>query len=381
MSHTQDKAAADVMTRARISLLLDEPFFGALAMRLILVQNPNIPTLCVDGKTMQYNPGFVKSLTSSLVKSACAHEVLHCVHHHCGDALKSRIGGRNPRKWNWACDYVVNAQLKDAGFELGSNWLHDPQYAGMGAEQIYSMIPEPPPNAGPAGDDPTQPGPLDEVLSPSADPKDVDENVHEWKIATKQAAAAAKGVGKLHGSLDQFVEKLFHNKIDWRQELRRFVTETSKGDYSYARMNRHMQAAGFFLPGLHSESMGPIVIASDESGSVGLDIMAAFGAEITAIHQDLRPPKITLMHFAVEVGKIEEFGPDDEFVLKRYTNGGTSFVDAIKRAEEMDVPPICMIFLTDLEGRFPANPPPFPVLWVTIVEHEAPFGEVLFLEL
>ena len=44
MPYTQDKAAAVVMTRARIALLLDEPFFGALAMRLNLIQNPNIPT-------------------------------------------------------------------------------------------------------------------------------------------------------------------------------------------------------------------------------------------------------------------------------------------------------------------------------------------------
>lgn len=381
MSHTQDKAASDVMARARIALLLDEPFFGALAMRLNLIQNPNIQTLNVNGKDMNYNPDFVKSLSSSLVKSGFGHEVLHCVHHHCGDPKSSRMGSRNPRKWNWACDYVVNAQLKDAGFEISPSWLYDPKYAGMSAEQVYDLIPDPPADeTGPMGDG-SQPGPLDDVLPSDPDPIKAEENAQEWKLATMQAAAAAKGVGKLHGSLDQFVEKLFHNKIDWRQELRRFVTETSKADYTYARMNRHMQAAGFFLPGLHSESMGPIVIASDESGSIDVSIMAAFGAEVAAIHQDLRPPKLTLMHFAVRVGHVEEFGPDDEFVLKRHVSGGTSFVHAIELAEQMETPPVCMVFLTDMEGRFPDVAPSFPVLWVTIRKHTAPFGDVLFLEL
>lgn len=387
MSHVKDEAAANIMTRARIALLIDQPFFGQLSMRLQLIQNPNIRTLNVDGKTMNYSPSFVKSLTSSLAKSACAHEVLHCVLHHCGDTKTSRMGTRNPRKWNWACDYVVNAQLKAAGFELGQGWLYDPQYDGMSAEQVYDMIPMPPDDGtgqsvtGPGSGNPGTPGPLDEVLQNGTDPAQVAEETQEWKVATMQAAAAAKGMGKLHGSLEQFVEKLFHSKIDWRQELRRFVTEMSKADYSFSRMNRHMQAAGFFLPGLHSEAMGSVVIASDESGSVDLKVMAAFGAEIGAIHQDLRPPKITLMHFDSRVGKIEEFGPDDYFELKRYCGGGTSFVHAIELAEQMVPPPVCMIFLTDMEGQFPKNPPPFPVLWVTIVEHEAPFGEVLFLEM
>jgi predicted metal-dependent peptidase len=143
-----------------------------------------------------------------------------------------------------------------------------------------------------------------------------------------------------------------------------------------------MQAAGYFLPGLYSEEMGPIFIASDESGSVSQKVVEAFAAEIAAIQEDLRPEKIVLAHFAVNVAKIEEFGPDDHFEMKRFANGGTDFRPVMHKAERMATQPCAMVYLTDLYGPFPETPPGFPVLWVSITpDNIAPFGETLHIDL
>lgn len=375
-----NKAAHEKITKARTALLIDAPFFGTLAMRLELVQNPDIPTARVDGKVFEYNPDFImkKENDGDITKSIVAHEVMHCVLEHCG------AGGRginlNPEKWNWACDYVDNDMLVQAGMKLGEGWLHDVQFRGKTAEQIYTMIPDPPPNNGGAPGK-GNPGPLDQLKKGVADPAMQQAQAHEWRVATNQAAAAAKAAGKLHESMEKFIEKMNQPKVDWREQLREFITRVAKNDFSWARPNRKMLAQGFWLPGLYSEEMGPLDIASDESGSVSDKIVAAFAAEITAIKEDLRPEKIRLHHFAVEVAKTEEIGPDEPFEMRRFADGGTDFRPVMRKAEHSTPLPCAMVYLTDLEGPFPKDPPPFPVLWVSTTKLTAPFGETIHITL
>jgi predicted metal-dependent peptidase len=372
---TIDQPAFVKMTKARTGLLIDQPFFGSLAMRLKLIEEPGIKTLNVDGSIVRYNPTFINSLTSDLAKSALAHEVMHCVLEHCG--ASGRGINLDPKKWNYAADYAVNDILKKSGFVLGDGWLWDAQYSGMSAEHIYKLIPTPPPDN---GGGPGTGSPQDEVLPGSSDPSTQAQQAADWKLATAQAAQAAKAVGKLSQPLEQFVDKLQKNKVDWKAELRHFLVQAAKNDYAWQRPNRKMLAAGFVLPGLYSESMGQLVIASDESGSVDKAITAAFAAEINAIKEDLRPEKITLQHFDTQVVKVEEFGPDDEFEMKRFAYGGTCFREPIRVASEMEQAPMCMIILTDLYGPFPDTAPEFPVLWVCINELKAPFGTTLHIE-
>ena len=388
-----NKQAHDKITKARTTLLIDQPFFGTLAMRLTLVQDSTIRTLNVDGKTMRYNPDFVNTLPNDICCAAMGHEVMHCVLEHCG--ANGRGINLNPEKWNWACDYVVNDMLVQSGFKLGDGWLHDVQYRGKTAEQIYTMIPDPPPGnnsiqsgGGQGGSAQSMTkakgnfGPLDQVLPGPTDPAMQQAQAAEWHVAASQAAASAKAAGKLHESMKQFIEKANKNKVDWREQLRRFVMNVAKNDYSWQRLNRKMQAAGHFLPGLYSEEMGPIFIASDESGSVSQHVVEAFAAEIAAIKEDLRPEKIVLAHFAVNVAKVEKFGPDDVFEMKRFANGGTDFRPVMRIAEEMTTQPCAMVYLTDLYGPFPHTPPDFPVLWVSITpDLVAPFGETLHITL
>lgn len=380
MTQQRDQKALDALTKARTALIIDQPFFGTLAMRLKLVEDRGIGTLATEGKHIIYNPDFINSLPQKIVQSALAHEVFHCVLDHVG--ATGRGIGLNPEKWNWAADYVTNDMLVQAGLELGEGWLHDPQYRGMTAEQIYKMIPNPPSNGGGGGaPNKNNPGPIDQLQAGSPDPAMQQMQAVEWKVAATQAANAAKAVGKLHGSLEAFVDKLNQSKVDWREQLRRFIQTAAKNDYSWQRLNRKMQAAGYHLPGLYSEEMGRLVVASDESGSISDKIRAAFGAEVNAIKEDLRPEKLTLAHFAVDVGKVEEFGPDDPFEMKTYCYGGTDFRPVMDFASNLAPQPLCMVYLTDLYGPFPDVPPDFPVLWVSITpDLEAPFGETIYID-
>ena len=57
-SHT---TTAQKLTRARVQLLLGQPFFGTLSLRLKLIPG-SLPTMATDGSRIVYNPAFVDEL-------------------------------------------------------------------------------------------------------------------------------------------------------------------------------------------------------------------------------------------------------------------------------------------------------------------------------
>ena len=132
--------AENKVRKARTQLVLDEPFFGSLALKLKILEDQSCSTAWVDGTTLGYNPDFVNNLPYKHLVGLIAHEVMHCVgcHH-------ARRGDRDHGRWNEAADHAINQILHDAGFELPEGGLMDDQYKGMDADSIYNMMPTPPP--------------------------------------------------------------------------------------------------------------------------------------------------------------------------------------------------------------------------------------------
>ena len=354
------------LTRARTSLIIDQPFFGELAIRLKLVEREDIPTLAVDGKHIFYNPKFVETLSPALTIAAVGHETGHCVYDHI-----SRRGGRNPRKWNMAGDYVINAMLKDAGFTIGDTWLFNSAYAGMSSDEIYNLLPE--------QDGPSEPGPLDEIMD--GDPNEAETMATEWKIAVVQAAQSAKACGKLPASMQRFVDELVSPKVDWRDQLRRFITEVSKNDYSWARPNRRFIPQGFILPGLYSESMGLLVNGIDTSGSIDQATLTAFGSEIIAARNATDPDGLVNIYCDAHVAHVDTYSRGDEIAFELHGGGGTDFRPPFAYIEEFGLKPACFVYLTDGYGPFPETPPPYPVLWCMTTDVVPPWGEVVRIEI
>jgi predicted metal-dependent peptidase len=121
--------------KARTKLLLDHPFFGTLLFRLGARARSSIATMATDGVSLYFNPEFVDSLSTAESIGIPAHETMHpALQHH------TRRGGREPKRWNMACDYAINPLLIDAGLTLPKNVLFDDRFRGMSAERIYSLL-------------------------------------------------------------------------------------------------------------------------------------------------------------------------------------------------------------------------------------------------
>jgi predicted metal-dependent peptidase len=129
---TAERKLASAMT----SLWLDHPFFASLTARLPLKAAPSVTdTMATDAAYIYYAPRFVEDADEAELAGVLAHEGLHVGNGHC-----HRRNGREQELWGEACDYAINALLRRAGVRLPADGLHDPEFEGMAAEEIYRAL-------------------------------------------------------------------------------------------------------------------------------------------------------------------------------------------------------------------------------------------------
>ena len=376
--------AAQKMIKARANLVMAHPFFGTLALRLKMVEDPSIETASCDGTSIRYNPKFVDKLSLSKVQGLIAHEVMHpaFLHH-------TRRGSRDKKKWNIACDYAINTILHNAGFDLPEGRYLDPAYNGMTAEHIYTLLPDDPNDGNGNGqqdsNDPGGDGGVDDSPNSQNGGGSQSQQNHEeaeWKVAVAQAAHVAKQTGHLPGDIERMIEELFEPVLPWRSILRRFMTEKRNDDFSWKRGNRRFIAQGLYLPSrLSDDAMGEIVVVIDTSGSISQKELTEFGSEIKSIVDEVRPSKVRVIYCDSRIAHIDEFGPDDDLQFAAHGGGGTDFRPPFRWLEENQIVPRALVYLTDGYGPFPEQEPDFPVMWA-INNHDVtpPHGEHLILE-
>lgn len=369
----------DRMIAARTALLLGNPFFGALALGLRLQEDPTCPTAWVDGRTLGFNPKFISGLTHAQATALVAHEVMHCAQGH-----PWRRDDRQFLPFNIACDKVINSTLKEAGFTLPPQayYAEGPE-EGQSAEWIYARFPVQEVGSSGQGDGEEGTGdPLGEVRDAPTAAKDgdgKDEDVPteaDWQQATKQAAMAAKAQGKLPGSLARFADQVTQPKVDWKSALRRFVQERGKSDYTWSKPNRRFIGMGLYLPELESHELGEIAIAVDTSGSIDNVALAAAKAEVTAVIDECKPSAVTVYYADAAIAQADRFERGDMLDWRPKGGGGTDFRPVFKACEDAEVQPLCIIYISDLQGTF-GEPPDIPTVWVTDGPSLAPFGETL----
>lgn len=376
-------AAETRMTRARTALVLDHPWFGALALRLRVEPDPAATsTMATNGTMLKYSPAWVEAQTDAELRGVYAHEVLHCALLH-----PYRMGSRDPRRWNEAADYAVNPLLVAAGFKLPAGSLIDRAYNGMSAEQIYSALQQAPaPEQPGAGYSQPRAGEVEAAPQPAAGSPDGtpetdgphDYTAADWQIATEQASMVAKRAGHLPGDADRAARAGRQPVIDWRAVLREFVAAAVPTDYSWARPNRRYIAAGLYLPGIVREGTPRIAVAVDTSGSVSAAMLDTFASEITGIAQECRPESIDVIYHDARIQHHESFTADDMIELHPRGGGGTDFNPVLTEVRDSAEPYAAVLMFTDLDGPATIDPG-IPVLWITPAHcnRRAPFGQIV----
>lgn len=407
------------LVHARIQLLLSQPFFGSLCLRLKMEEG-EVPTMATDGRRIVYNPEFAKQLSAAELEAVLAHEVMHCaLAHHC------RRGQRDSRLWNRAADLAINPLLIGNGFRLPTGALIDGAFSGMSAEEIYAELkrkedgdrggsgegaassilgngksdPAPQAPRGTACDSSavgvaaaetnatTGKGSFGEVVDA------VDENgqrasgtekleqQREWSVAAEQAQRSAAAWGRKPAGVERQLKQSRSTTLDWRAILRDFISAQAPQDYRWSPPNPRYVAAGLYLPSVQKTGLGEIVVGIDTSGSVRSAELERFVAEISAIAEEVQPERVHVVCADAAVQAAYEFAAGEPITIEAVGGGGTDFRPIFRWVEEKGIAPACLIYLTDLRCRWFPTGVEYPVLWVTNSKREAPLGETVRVQL
>ena len=359
------------LDKAKTQLVRHHAFFATILMSIPLVEDDTSPTAWTDGTRIGVNPKFIESLDVEEIMFVLAHEVMHIAMMH-----PWRREGREPRKWNYAADYAENQVLVDAGFKMVEGGLLDAQYQDMHAEKIYAALPESKDGDGQGngqGD-----GFRDELRDAPGDAASTAQSEAKAQSVIAQAAKVAQMAGQLPGALKKLVDEALAPVVNWREELRRFMTAVLKDDQSWARGQRRFMAQGLYLPTLYNEGMGEVVVGIDTSGSVW-DQLPAFLSEVSAICAECRPEKIHVIYCDMEVNRHDEFDAGDEISPEVCGGGGTDLRRLFAYVNERNIDPKVLIFCTDGETPYDQAPPDYAVIWAVTGDVTPPWGDVVRL--
>ena len=393
----------DRIVQARVDFLMDNPFFGQLAVRLNLIEADDwCPTMAVDGYNMYYSTEFVNGMTDDELKFVVAHEVMHCVYRHF-----LRRESRNPRLWNCAGDYVINLELKDSkigtmpkassmpGYEkdkdqyaklgVGPNdpgGLIDEKFRDMPTEEVYDIIFEDAKNGGKhaselmnsmdihidlgqgngkgngeEGNNGDDDGDKDgngssKVKLSDEDVKRLEDELKKAVIdAVKSAEELGGGAGKIPAGARRLVKEWTESKVDWREYLNNTVLSTVKSDYTWSRSSRKGRDQGIYLPGMDNEQRVEVHVAIDTSGSISATDIRDFLGEVKGIMDQFVDYRVTAWCFDTQTYTVWEFTPDNEDELENFEpegGGGTFFECNWDMMKAEGIVPSTFIMFTDL---------------------------------
>lgn len=410
------------------NLVMTEPFYASLALQLAITESHGeTSTMATDGTRMFYHPDFIAACKDRELRTPVVEEVLHNAMGHRHRAPEAA----DWETWNRACDQEIRWMLVEENekaaqrheaepfpFPFPEKSLPDPQYRGMAAEAVYGRMmaekdaqrqqPEgqgqgegtgeglntpgqgqkpsqgqPGQSGGQLPPQPGEDGSWGEFQKPTGSQSERQQEKEQWQQATLQAARLAKGRGNLPSAIAKLVEEIIQPKTDWRQLLRDFMTEITNADWCWSRPNLRYAHTEFILPSLRSEKLGKVFFATDTSGSIFSepDILAAFQGAKQQVLDELTPTALVDIMCDAEIQKVTEYTPGDVIDKETPGGGGTDFRPVFDHLEKEEETPLCLIFLTDLDGTFPEQDPGYPVLWVTWEKpREVPFGTVVKME-
>ena len=347
-------------------------------------------TAYTDGVNKKYSKPFLETIDSEpKLRGLVLHENLHV-------ALKQIPRGKDMFKEdstlaNMAADFVVNdiianiqgqvANGSEKLVELPDGALYDPFFHNWSMREIYNYIRkenpqrQKPQNGGSNGGDEqgdSQPsdsqGGEDKI---KANGKEYDmggdgfdehdfsgDMTHEEakEMSDKIDKALREGgilAGRMGAKMPRSIEDLLAPKVNWRDELRDFVTSSMRGkdEFTWRRMNRRHLANDMYLPSVENETLGELVVAIDTSGSIGTKELTEFASELVSICEIAQPEKVRVLWWDTQVHGEQLFGNDEYSsiaqMLKPLGGGGTHVSCVGEYINKEKINAECVVVFTD----------------------------------
>ena len=312
----------------------------------------NCPTAYTDGVNKRYGRKFMEGLPDPELTALVLHENLHVALNHMG-RFKQKFE-ENPQLMNVAADYVVNDIIvsisnNDSNFiKLPECGLYEAKYHNWSVNEVYKDLKKQQEeqqeqvsqgydsSTGKTGDDDdagqtnvNDLKPLDEHdfgQAKEMSPQELKELSGKIDDALREGQILA---GKLGGKTPRSIDELLKPKVDWKAELREFISSSVKGndEYTWRKFNKRLIANDIYMPSMENESIGELVVAIDTSGSIGTKELTEFATELVAICDTVTPEKIRVIWWDYDVHGEQSFNVETYSniakLLKPKGGGGT----------------------------------------------------------
>jgi len=381
--------AIDKITRAKIKLQKDNPFFGYLTLHLKPIEDNTKQTIGVDINTnLYYNSEFVNTLNEDELKGVLAHEIMHIITDDFG-----RMKSREPKTWNIATDIVNNNILVNNKFvipEIGlkphNNIINlsgkiivdlDKKLAEEVYDEIYKEY------KGDAGFD---------VLIMNGKNGDGNNINVDWKQEVSNAYIYSKMRGNTPDGIERLVDSLIYSKRNWKQILRQYIMENIPQDISYSRPSKNSIVSscysdGYYLPSVIEDEILNIVVSIDTSGSINDRDLKMFFGELASISRNYNINATIIICDADIQGvyDIKNFNMGKLKNIKLKGGGGTSHIPVYNWIRKNKRNAKLLINFTDGFTEFPDKKDvminKMNTIWVLtknhIEEKSIPFGKIL----
>lgn len=269
---------------------------------------------------------------------------------------------------NYAMDFVVNDVIKNTVGTVGHNkeplvtlddgsWIYHPMFHNWSVRRVYEYLKKRKGELDKADENGEKPQPCPQQNNSSTNGEgknetDIDEalrNMDKGKddhvftevkemtteelkeLEDKVDRALRQGgmlAGRMGASIPRVIGDLLETKVDWREVFREFVQSAMRGkdEYTWRKMNKSYLANNMYLPSMHSETMGELVVAIDTSGSIDNEQISEFASELASICETCSPDKVRVLWWDTKVHGEQVFeGNYDDIakMLKPKGGGGT----------------------------------------------------------
>ena len=376
-----------------------------------------IGTACTDGRDELYDRKFIEELSEKMLAFVILHEGAHKLLRQL--TIWRKLFDIDPDCANRAADFVINLMIfnrdpQELYIEVpkknGKPFIClDQRFTNMNTKQVFDILraEKKEREKGGRGGKPGEPG---GVQGQGEGSEQFDK--HDWDGAKKltkeerdeldrqidQAVrqgqiTAQKIAGKNGGTMNRELQDLLDPKVDWRDLLRDFVSQTCKGkDYSsWRRPNRRYLSQGIIMPSLVGERVENLVVGCDTSGSIGNTEHARNLTETDEIIATVSPDKLHLIYWDHRVAGHEVYDDSNRESFRTSTKprggGGTDPRCMERYLEKEKIKPDCIIMFTDgciSSGQW-GTWDGIPILWVIVGSYGrsimAPCGQTIHVDL
>lgn len=350
------KELKDRIIRARIQLLMKQPFYGLIVVRLMMkaTDSKEMPTIGTDGVNIWYNPDFLDVLNDEELIWTIAHQVLRVVYDHI-----ERKGVREADTWDHSCEYAVNLDLQQAniGKMIRKEIIDvpfDEKYRDMSSYQIYEDLMKNPkkkdrhqklsPSMKPAS------GNGDGEGSAGLGSDEYDGRGDDELIAGLLQAARTAGLENLPPRLRMLLNEFLEPKVSWRQLLHSDIKSLNKDEYTLQLPNRKSWDLGIYLPSTYGINRIVLAVAIDVSGSVSEPAIKDMLSEVKGITESFTDFELHVWLFDTQIHNPQTFTPFNIDELDSYKisgGGGTRLVVNWQYMEKNNIDAQRFIIFTD----------------------------------